>query len=50
MKKTILALVASTTLIMASDTTITATISLMSRGLNQVQTGLLYNDQNKGYL
>lgn len=44
MKKTILALVASSTLMMASDTTITATMSLLSQGLNQVQTGLMYNN------
>jgi len=46
MKKTILALVASSTLMMASNTTITATMSLMSQGLNQVQTGLMYHNQD----
>ena len=45
MKKTILALALASTLSMATETTITATMSLMSQGLNQVQTGLMYNNQ-----
>lgn len=44
MKKTILALVATSVLSMASDTTLTATMSLMSQGLNQVQNGFMYNN------
>ncbi len=46
MKKTILALVASSTLMMASENvTVSATMSLMFQGLNKVQSGLMYNNK-----
>jgi len=46
MKKTILALVASSTLMMASENiTVSATMSLMFQGLNKVQSGLMHNNK-----
>ena len=45
MKKMILALAASSVIAMASDTTINATMSLMTQGMNQVQAGFLYSDK-----
>ena len=41
MKKTLLALAVSSVVVMASDTTINATMSLMTQGMKQVQSGLL---------
>jgi hypothetical protein len=51
MKKTILALAVTSVMAMANDTTVTATMSLMSQGLNQIQSGFMYNnnsDMEKG--
>jgi hypothetical protein len=44
MKKMILALVASSVLAIASETTINATMSLMTQGMNQIQAGFLYSN------
>jgi hypothetical protein len=44
MKKAILALAATTVFSFASDTTVSATMGLMNSGINQVQTGLMYNN------
>lgn len=44
MKKTILAMLASSAFLMAGNTTITATMSLMSQGLNEVQSGFMHNN------
>jgi len=43
MKKSLLAIVLSSTILLAGDTTITATMSLMNQGLNQVQSGFVNN-------
>ncbi len=45
MKKMILALAASSVLALASETTINATMSLMTQGMNQVQAGFLYSNK-----
>ena len=50
MKKTILALVASSVLALASETTINATMSLMTQGMNQIQAGFLYSNKKDGSL
>ena len=47
MKKIILALAASSVLALANDATISATMKLMEQGLNDVQTGFIYNDKEK---
>lgn len=45
MKKMILALVASSVLALANDTTVNATMSLMTQGMNQIQAGFLYSNK-----
>lgn len=45
MKKVILALVTCSVLSIASDTTIDATMKLMQQGMNQINTGFLYNSK-----
>ncbi|WP_373035878.1 cytochrome C [Sulfurimonas sp.] len=45
MKKMILALVASSVLALANETTINATMSLMTQGMNQIQAGFLYSNK-----
>jgi hypothetical protein len=45
MKKMILALAASSILALANDTTVNATMSLMTQGMNQVQAGFLYSNK-----
>jgi len=45
MKKMILALAASSVLALANDTTVNATMSLMTQGMNQVQAGFLYSNK-----
>ena len=47
MKKIILALAASSVLVLASDATINATMKLMEQGLNDVQSGFVYHDKEK---
>ena len=46
MKKTVLALVATSVIALASDTTVNATMSLMTQGMNQVQAGFLYSNRD----
>ncbi|WP_373001454.1 cytochrome C [Sulfurimonas sp.] len=46
MKKMILALAASSILALANETTVNATMSLMTQGMNQVQAGFLYSNKN----
>jgi len=46
MKKIILSLTLTAMASFASETTITATMSLMEEGLSQVQKGFLYNSQS----
>jgi protein associated with RNAse G/E len=45
MKKMVLALAASSVIAFAGDTTINATMSLMTQGMNQVQAGFLYSNR-----
>lgn len=45
MKKLVLALALTSVAAFAADTTITATMSLMEKGLDQVQRGFLYNSK-----
>jgi hypothetical protein len=45
MKKMILALVASSVLALANETTVNATMSLMTQGMNQIQAGFLYSNK-----
>jgi hypothetical protein len=45
MKKSIIAVVLSGTMLLAGDTTITATMNLMNKGLNQVQAGFVNNNR-----
>ena len=45
MKKIILTLTASAIMAFAGDTTVTATMSLMEKGMNEIQKGFLYNDK-----
>lgn len=45
MKKIILALAVSSVFAFASETTVNATMSLMTQGMNQVQNGFLYSDK-----
>jgi len=45
MKKMVLALVATSVIAMANDTTVNATMSLMTQGMNQVQAGFLYSNK-----
>ena len=45
MKKVILALVASSVLALASESTVNATMSLMTQGLNQIQNGFIYSNE-----
>lgn len=45
MKKIIMALVLSSALGLANDTTINATMSLMTQGMNQIQAGFLYSNK-----
>ena len=45
MKKVILALAFTAVASFANDTTIDATMKLMNQGLNQVQTGFMYNSK-----
>lgn len=45
MKKMILALAATSVLALANDTTVSATMSLMTQGMNQVQAGFLYSNK-----
>jgi len=45
MKKMILALAASSVLALANDTTVNATMSLMTQGMNQIQAGFLYSNR-----
>lgn len=47
MKKVIFALAATSVMALANDTTINATMQLMEQGLNEVQSGFIYNDKNK---
>ena len=44
MKKVILALVASSVLAFASESTVSATMSLMTQGLNQIQNGFIHSN------
>lgn len=44
MKKIVLALTISSVIALASDTTITATMSLLDEGLNEVQSGFMHNN------
>ncbi|MDX1809816.1 MAG: cytochrome C [Sulfurospirillaceae bacterium] len=45
MKKTVLALAISSVFALANNTTITATMSLMYQGLNEVQSGFMHNNE-----
>ncbi|EDZ61331.1 putative periplasmic cytochrome c [Sulfurimonas gotlandica GD1] len=45
MKKMILALAATSVLALANDTTVSATMSLMTQGMNQIQAGFLYSNK-----
>jgi len=45
MKKGLLAIVLSGTILLAGDTTISATMNLMNQGLNQVQSGFVNNNK-----
>ena len=45
MKKVILALVTSSVLALASESTVSATMSLMTQGLNQIQNGFIYSNE-----
>jgi cob(I)alamin adenosyltransferase len=45
-KKLTVALVASSVFLLANDTTITATMGLMSQGLSQLQSGFMYNKKD----
>ena len=45
MKKMILALVATSVLALANETTVNATMSLMTQGMNQIQAGFLYSNK-----
>jgi cytidylate kinase len=45
MKKIALSLAISSMMLMANDTTITATMSLMNQGLTEVQSGFMYNNK-----
>jgi len=47
MKKVLLALAATSMLAIANDTTIDATMGLMTQGLNQVQNGFINNDKKE---
>jgi protein associated with RNAse G/E len=44
MKKSVLVLAATSVFAFANDTTVSATMSLMNQGIQNVQTGLMYND------
>jgi len=46
MKKVILALVACSALTFASETTIDATMKLMKQGMDQIQSGFMYNSKD----
>ena len=45
MKKIFLALVASSMMLMASETTVTATMKLMQQGMDQINTGFMLNSK-----
>jgi len=46
MKKSLLIVIASAIMAFAGDTTVNATMSLMEKGMNQIQKGFFYNDKN----
>jgi len=45
MKKIILTLMASAMIAFVGDATVTASMSLMEKGMNEIQKGFLYNDK-----
>ena len=45
MKKIILALVTSSVMLVASETTVTATMKLMQQGMDQINTGFMLNSK-----